>query len=315
LITETVRGFGKRGDMKSFDVMLFGLVVSTGLGVDAAGVSAQVQASERGTVSQVVDGTTITVDFGRPVARGRAVFGALVPYGQMWTPGANQSTTLAVDADFRLNGHAVAEGRYSVWSIPGESEWTIVLSRDADLFHTRRPRASTEAARFTVRPEAGPHREALTWWFPLFTRVGAQLEVAWSDVRVPLRIAVPATSSRDLEPEDRGVYGGTYALTGPDGASLGSVEVVEADGRLSATVSSGGAAGGQSAVFGVAELPASFRLAQAAQHRFHPALYAGDRPVDAFPDVMFSFETRDGCAVGVEVRRASGELLAAGAPR
>ena len=69
--------------------------------------AAQVRLSERGRVSQTVSGTTITVDYARPGARGRDIFGGVVHWGEVWTPGANWGTTLEVDRAIKLNGHDV----------------------------------------------------------------------------------------------------------------------------------------------------------------------------------------------------------------
>lgn len=85
----------------------------------ASGASGQtLLASELGSVSQVVDGTKVTVEYSRPRARGRTgLFGGEVKFGHVWTPGANRSTTLAVSKDVSINGHAVPKGKYSVWMV------------------------------------------------------------------------------------------------------------------------------------------------------------------------------------------------------
>ena len=98
---------------------------------------AQVLASERGTVTQTVDGTTITIEYSRPVARGRTPFPDVVRWGHPWTPGANWATTIEVDKTIHLNGNEVPKGKYGIWMIPGAEEWTVTLSRDARRFHTR----------------------------------------------------------------------------------------------------------------------------------------------------------------------------------
>ena len=112
-------------------------------------------ASEKGSVSQTIDGTTITVEYYRPVARGRTPFPDVVHWGRMWTPGANWATTFDVDKPIHLNGNAVPKGKYSVWMIPAPDEWTVILNRDSKRFHTQPPSSSDEELRFTVKPSAG----------------------------------------------------------------------------------------------------------------------------------------------------------------
>lgn len=106
--------------------------------------SAQVMASERGSVSQTVDGTTITIEYSRPVARGRTPFPDVVRYGRPWTPGANWATTLEVDKDVHINGNPLPKGKYSVWVIPGADEWTVTFNREARRFHTQKPNERDE---------------------------------------------------------------------------------------------------------------------------------------------------------------------------
>ncbi|HSL71759.1 MAG TPA: DUF2911 domain-containing protein, partial [Longimicrobiales bacterium] len=155
---------------------------------------AQVRASERATVSQVVDGTTITIDYARPLMRGRVPFPAVVKWNEVWTPGANWATTLAVSRDIELNGHPVAKGKYSVWMIPRESnEWTVLLDGNTRRFHTQKPDPAKAVLSFTVKPQQGPPVEALTWSFPGIARDGATLHMYWGTTYVPLQIAVTPT--------------------------------------------------------------------------------------------------------------------------
>ena len=87
----------------------------------------QIRGSEWASVSQTLDGTTLTVEYHRPAARGRPLFGSLVPWDRVWTPGANWATTFQADRDVRLNGVEVPAGTYSVWRIPRPGPWTLTL--------------------------------------------------------------------------------------------------------------------------------------------------------------------------------------------
>src|SRR5215210_5897194 len=89
---------------------------------------AQIRASEHFTLTQRVSSTTITLEGDRPVARGRTLFGdgAVVKWGEVWTPGANWATTIEVDRNVRVGAASLPKGRYSVWLIPqaAPSPWT-----------------------------------------------------------------------------------------------------------------------------------------------------------------------------------------------
>jgi hypothetical protein len=173
-----------------------GLVVATLAFMLPHPVRAQVRASERAEVKQTVDGTTITVNYARPRLRGRGdVFGTQVPWGEIWTPGANDATTLAVSKDVTIDGHAVAKGKYSVWIVMAPGDWVMVLDQDTTLFHMNGPKERPGQVRFKVRKEAVPATEVLTWWFPDVRASRARLVMQWATTAVPLDIAVTPTQS------------------------------------------------------------------------------------------------------------------------
>jgi hypothetical protein len=158
----------------------------------AAFAAAQPKPSEHGTVSQTVDGTVITIEYDRPVARGRdSLFGKVVKLDSLWTPGANWATTIEASKDIQLEGHAVPAGKYSIWMIPRrEGDWTVVLSRATRRFHSQRPEPADDLVRFEIGPAQAPHAEVLTWSFPLVTPTGTTLLFQWGTTAVPLRITV-----------------------------------------------------------------------------------------------------------------------------
>lgn len=203
----------------------------------ASSAGAQQMASEKGSVTQTVDGTTVTIEYYRPVARGRTPFPDVVHWGRMWTPGANWATTFEVDKPIHLNGNPIPKGKYSVWMVPQPDEWTVILNRDVRRFHTQPPSSSDEELRFTVRPTTGAHMEALTFYFPVVTRDGATLDMHWGATVIPLRITVDPSRPPDISARERAMYVGRYHLA-PNG-SEGSVpettlEVTEAGGQLHA---------------------------------------------------------------------------------
>lgn len=166
-----------------------------------AALPGQVRASERGGVSQVIDGTTIEVSYGRPQLRGRTAFGGVVHWGEIWTPGANWATTFTTSKAIRLGGHPVAAGSYSVWISPNKPLWTFYLHREARRYHLQRPNPADMAVAIEIRPGSGPPTEILTFEFPAVRRAGAILRFRWGSTRVELPIEVEATAtSRPLLP-------------------------------------------------------------------------------------------------------------------
>jgi hypothetical protein len=135
--------------------------------------------------------TEITITYSRPVARGRELFGALVPYDQVWNPGADQATALAVTRDIQVNDRPLPAGKYSLWAIPRAAMWTLIFSRASDVYHTPYPGEDEDALRLDVGPESGPHMEGLAFYFPPVEGKDAVLRLHWGTVMVPLSIRVP----------------------------------------------------------------------------------------------------------------------------
>ena len=75
------------------------------------------------------DGKTVTVDYSSPRAKGRKVFGGLVPYGQVWRTGANEATTFVTDTNVSIGGKDVPAGSYTLFTIPNEDKWTLIISK------------------------------------------------------------------------------------------------------------------------------------------------------------------------------------------
>ena len=151
----------------------------------------QVQKSQAAAVSQRIANTEITVTYSRPVARGRALFGAHVPYDQVWNPGADQATAIAFTRHVHVNDQGLSAGKYSLWAIPRADTWTVIFSMASEVYHTPYPGEDRDALRLDVRPEPGPHMEALTFYFPEVKGKDAVLRLHWGEVMIPLSIRVP----------------------------------------------------------------------------------------------------------------------------
>ena len=148
--------------------------------------------SQLGSVTQSINETTVTIQYSRPVARGRALFGALVPWGRIWTPGANDATTLTVSSDVQVSGHKLAAGTYTVWSEPQADRWTIIFNTAHPVFHNRHDEvADRDLVRVPAKPRQGMHMETLAWYFPVVDGRKAELVFHWGTVIVPLEIEVP----------------------------------------------------------------------------------------------------------------------------
>lgn len=85
--------------------------------------------SQYAQVTQRIGLTDITISYSRPLVKGRKVFGGIVPYGQIWRAGANENTIIEFSDPVSIEGQPVAKGTYGLHMIPGETEWTVILSK------------------------------------------------------------------------------------------------------------------------------------------------------------------------------------------
>jgi hypothetical protein len=189
------------------------IVVATGMAGHAMPASAQVKASELGTMSQVIDGTKISMEYSRPRVRGRnPLFGTkAVHWGEVWTPGANYATTLETDRGITLDGHAVPKGKYSVWFVVRQSgDWTMVLDPKWRQFHNMPPDSTPSQIRFAVRAKEGPFTEVLTWSMPDLRVNGGTLAMNWERVAVALNVAVSPSYRTTMPLADAQPFLGRY---------------------------------------------------------------------------------------------------------
>jgi Protein of unknown function (DUF2911) len=146
--------------------------------------------SQHGSVSQRVADTTITIEYNRPVARGREIFGKLVPYGHRWCPCADDATTIEVSTAIKINGQELPAGKYSVWTEPQADKWTIIFNKKYATFHTRYPEGQ-DALRIDAIPRSGSHMETLAFYFPMVDAHKAELVLHWATTIVPMEIETP----------------------------------------------------------------------------------------------------------------------------
>src|ERR1700682_2926329 len=104
----------------------------------------------------LADGKSVTVDYSSPRAKGRKIFGGLVPYGQVWRTGANEATTFVTTGDVMVGGTHVPAGSYTIFTIPNKDKWTLVISKKAGGWGTDYPGPENDLARIDMKASALP---------------------------------------------------------------------------------------------------------------------------------------------------------------
>ena len=197
-------------------------LVSVAAALVPVAAESQIRASELQTISQIVDGTKVTISYSRPRLRGRdVVFGTrAVSWGEVWTPGANYATTLEVDRPITIAGTLVPKGKYGVWMIvQQDSAWTMLLDPEWKQYHTEHPEPAERHIKVPVRADsvADWSEEALTFSFPKVTARGATIAMHWHRMRVTVDYTVEPTLSELLPEAEAARYVGRYVLpSNPD---------------------------------------------------------------------------------------------------
>jgi hypothetical protein len=150
----------------------------------------EVRASPNALVGQTIGMTDVTVTYGRPRVRGRAIFGDLVPYDAVWRTGANEATTVTFSGDVTVEGQPLSAGTYSLFTIPGEDEWTVIFNEVVEQWGAYDYDESRDALRVTVEPEEAAFTEFMTFSFDEVGEEEGELVLRWDEMRVPLTIGV-----------------------------------------------------------------------------------------------------------------------------
>ena len=184
--------------MKNTRIFLTALVAVALAGLPVMPVKAQRaddadRPSKHGKAVVAIGDTQVTVDYGRPRTRGREIFGELVPFGEVWVPGANEATEITFSTAVVIDDQLIPAGTYTLWASPGKEEWTLLLNSETGIWHTTH-KAEHDVYRFTVQPWAADHFEALTYLFTHVTQESAELVLRWDKLAVPLTITIPTTT-------------------------------------------------------------------------------------------------------------------------
>jgi hypothetical protein len=151
------------------------------------------QASPKATVFQTVGLTDVEIVYCRPAARGRAVFGNLVPFGKIWRTGANENTTISFSEDISIDGKKLPRGKYSLYTVPKIESWEVIFYSTTNNWGN--PEEWNEAnvvLRTTVKEEASSKAvESFTIGINNLTADSATLDMAWENSSVSMKFEVP----------------------------------------------------------------------------------------------------------------------------
>ncbi len=171
--------------------------------------------SQKASIFQTIGVTDISITYSRPAVKGRAIWGdppaaastgtatlddanarlkdaPIVPYGHVWRTGANEATTFAVTDDVLINGQKLPAGKYSLHTIPGKDEWTIIFNGTADQWGSFSYDEKKDVLRVKAKPQMlTENQEWLLYSIPVVTPKSAEVLIRWEKVAVPFTVEVP----------------------------------------------------------------------------------------------------------------------------
>ena len=148
------------------------------------------RASQHATVTQRIGITDITINYHRPLANGRQIWGKLAPYGQVWRAGANENTTITFSDPVSIEGQALEKGTYGVHMIPDENQWTVIFSKNSTSWGSFAYKQDEDALRVKVKPQATELHDALAYDFDDLKPDSAVVTMRWDKVAVPFKVHV-----------------------------------------------------------------------------------------------------------------------------
>ena len=135
------------------------------------------------------DGKSVNIDYSSPRAKGRKIFGGLVPYGEVWRAGANEATTLTIDTDMVVGGKTVPAGTYTLFTVPNQDKWTLIINKKTGEWGIPYKYESDELARVDMKVSKLP--SPLENFTIAYDKAGSgcTLRIDWETTRASVAIA------------------------------------------------------------------------------------------------------------------------------
>jgi hypothetical protein len=178
---------------RSFDWIRAGLAAAwlAAVAVPAHADLVLPRVSPNATVKQTLGVTDLTLTYSRPGVKNRAIWGQLVPFDKPWRTGANEATTFTTTDDITVSGQKLPAGTYSFFTIPAAGDWTVIFSKQKELWGSTDYDPKQDALRVTAKPDTTqPHQEWMMLGFDDLSPASCNLVLRWQRLRLAVPIAV-----------------------------------------------------------------------------------------------------------------------------
>ena len=169
---------------------IFLLLAITACSVSFAQTLVTPQLSTTQTIKQNFGLSSIELSYSRPNAKGRVIFGELVPFGKVWRTGANQASTLTFGDDVTIGDKKIAAGKYGLLSIPNKNNWILIITKQLDVTSPSAYKEENDLVRVNVKPLAVANKvETFTMQFTNVKSSSCELNLQWENTTVSLPIS------------------------------------------------------------------------------------------------------------------------------
>ena len=175
--------------------LLSGLLLAASLGHAQTATSETLmldlpRQSQHALITQRIGITDITINYHRPLANGRQIWGKIAPYGQVWRAGANENTTITFSDPITIEGQPLDKGTYGLHMVPGENQWTVIFSKASTAWGSFSYKQEEDALRVTVKPQTAELHDALAYDFDDLKPDSTVVTMRWDKIAVPFQVAV-----------------------------------------------------------------------------------------------------------------------------
>ncbi len=146
--------------------------------------------SQHALLTQRIGITDITINYHRPLANSRQIWGKVAPYGQVWRAGANENTIITFSDPVTIEGQPLDKGTYGLHMIPGENQWTVIFSKNSTAWGSFTYKQEEDALRVNVKPQTTELHDALAYDFDEVKPDSTVVTMRWDKVAVPFKVAV-----------------------------------------------------------------------------------------------------------------------------
>lgn len=169
-------------------ILLFALFLVGALSSISAQEIDLPRVSPKASISYTIGYTEVRINYSSPAVKERVVWGGLVPYDKIWRGGANEATTVEFSTDVNIEGQTLRAGKYALFFIPGEKEWTVIFNKQADQWGAYKYDESQDAIRLTIEPKLNEGmQERLLYSIHDMKMDMGYIKLSWEKLRLYMR--------------------------------------------------------------------------------------------------------------------------------